>query len=175
MAVRVRFPLRVQRCPTSYRSRAYLLLVSVTRSVGGGVAELSALVECAELLRNFGISFEKYLLKQVWHLFSINLPNLRFSAHFPCLLCSNLLRPFDSQWCCWEYEFFSFPLSVLRFLFACSAQTCCDRSIPAPSTNKKSSLYRRTLLLSLLAFGFAGFAVALLAVFIDFATNAQNQ
>ena len=33
-----------------------------------GVAVLSALVECAELLRNFGISFEKYLLKQVWHL-----------------------------------------------------------------------------------------------------------
>ena len=36
------------------------------RSVGGGVVVWSALVECAELLCNFGISFEKYLLKQVW-------------------------------------------------------------------------------------------------------------
>jgi len=46
------------------------------------VVVLSALVECAELLRNFGTSFEKYLLKQVWHLFSINLPNLRFFCTF---------------------------------------------------------------------------------------------
>ena len=53
-----------------------------TRSVGGGVAELSALVECAELLCNLGISFEKYLLKRVWHLFSTNLPNLRFFCTF---------------------------------------------------------------------------------------------
>lgn len=61
-----------------------------TRSVGGGVAVLSALVECAELLCNFGISFEKYLLKRVWHLFSTNLPNLRFFCTFSLLA---LLKP----------------------------------------------------------------------------------
>ena len=61
-----------------------------TRSVGGGVAVLSALVECAELLRNFGISFEKYLLKRVWHLFSTNLPNLRFSCTLSSLA---MLKP----------------------------------------------------------------------------------
>ena len=59
-------------------------------SVGGGVAVLSALVECAELLHNFGISFEKYLLKRVWHLFSTNLPNLRFFCTFSLLA---LLKP----------------------------------------------------------------------------------
>ena len=61
-----------------------------TRTVGGCVAVLSALVEYAELLRNFGISFEKYLLKQVWHLFSTNLPNLRFSCTLSLLA---LLKP----------------------------------------------------------------------------------
>ena len=61
-----------------------------TRSVGGGVAVLSALGECAELLRNFGISFEKYLLKQVWHLFSTTLPNLRLFCTFSLLA---LLKP----------------------------------------------------------------------------------
>ena len=62
MAVRVRFPLRVLQKFAFYEAD-FFVLVHVTRSVGGGVAELSALVECAELLRNFGISFEKYLLK----------------------------------------------------------------------------------------------------------------
>ena len=60
------------------------------RSVCGGVAVLSALGECAELLRNFGISFEKYLLKQVWHLFSTYLPNLRFACTLSSLA---LLKP----------------------------------------------------------------------------------
>lgn len=69
-----------------------------TRSVGGGVAVLSALGKCAELLCNFGISFEKCSLKQVWQLFSTNLPNLWFSAHFPCLHCSNLQQPFKSHY-----------------------------------------------------------------------------
>ena len=36
-------------------------------------------------LRNYGISFEKYLLKQVWQLFSTNLPNLRFFCTFSTL------------------------------------------------------------------------------------------
>ena len=69
---------------------AFFCASKVTRSVGGGVAVWSALVDCAELLRNFGISFEKYLLKQVWHLFSTNLPNLRFFCTFSSLA---LLKP----------------------------------------------------------------------------------
>ena len=70
-----------------------------SRSIGGGVVVLSALVECAELLRNFGTSFEKYLLKQVWRLFSINLPNLRFFCTFlhSCTTqtCDNRSSPVD--------------------------------------------------------------------------------
>jgi len=62
------------------------------------VAVLSALGKCAELLCNFGISFEKCSLKQVWQLFSTNLPNLWFSAHFPYLHCSNLRQPFKSHY-----------------------------------------------------------------------------
>ena len=61
-----------------------------TRTVGGGVAVLSALVEYAELLCNFGISFEKYMLKRVWHLFSTTLPNLRLFCIFSLLA---LLKP----------------------------------------------------------------------------------
>ena len=40
-------------------------------------------VQCC--FRNCGISFEKYLLKQVWQLFSTNLPNLRFLCTFSSL------------------------------------------------------------------------------------------
>ena len=63
------------------------------------MAVLSTLDRCAELLRNCGISFEKCSLKQVWQLFSTNLPNLWFSAHFPCLHSSNLRQPFKSHHC----------------------------------------------------------------------------
>ena len=59
-------------------------------TIGGGVAVLSAHGECAELLRNFGISAERYLLKQVWQLLSTALPNLRFFCTFSLLA---LLKP----------------------------------------------------------------------------------
>jgi hypothetical protein len=36
--------------------------------------------------------------------FSINLPNLRFSAHFICSVCSRLLRTFDPTGIFFEFE-----------------------------------------------------------------------
>ncbi|MBQ7342173.1 MAG: hypothetical protein IJW42_02825 [Alistipes sp.] len=54
------------------------------------MAVLSALGECAELLRNLGISFEEWLLKQVWQLFSTALPDLRSSCTSSLLA---LLKP----------------------------------------------------------------------------------
>ncbi|MBQ3260960.1 MAG: hypothetical protein IJA66_07680, partial [Alistipes sp.] len=64
--------------------------VKWTRSVGGGVAVLSALGECAALLRNLGTSIEKCLLKQVWQPFSTALPDLRSSCTSSLLA---LLKP----------------------------------------------------------------------------------
>ena len=67
------------------------------------MAVLSARDKCAELLCNFGISFEKGLLKQVWPPFSTNLPNLWFSAHSllallkPAAAVRVLLLKFNSQ------------------------------------------------------------------------------
>ncbi len=46
--------------------------------------------ESPELPCNFGISFEKCLLKQVWQLCSTNIPNLRFFRPFSSLA---LLKP----------------------------------------------------------------------------------
>ncbi len=83
---------------SSDESFSSLLLFSQSggiRSACCASAELSPLEKCAELLCNSGISFEKHLLKQVWHLFSTNLPNLRFSAHSRSSLCSRLRPPFE--------------------------------------------------------------------------------
>ena len=52
MAVRVRFPLRVLQKFAFYEAD-FFVLVRVTQSVGGGVAEVSAIVCVGALLRNY--------------------------------------------------------------------------------------------------------------------------
>ena len=75
MAVRVRFPLRVQRCPTSYRSRAYLLLVRGNQSVGGVSGNLP-LLDCC-LLVQILVFAKRLCLKTSFHTSFHNHDNLR--------------------------------------------------------------------------------------------------